>query len=519
MKNSKWIWFLIFVIGVGVRCSHLLQPVDTDSWREADVSSMARFFYQNGTDIFHPQIGYGGPGPGYVESEFQLYAYMIATSYKIFGFWEPTGRLISFFFGLATMLVFFKLSRFLLNERAAILASLFFALSPILMVISIAIQSEATMFFFYVSAAYAFVRWLDKPAAKYYILTIICTALALLCKATAANLGILFVALLLYKKNWKFLFRPNVLVLGACCIIPAVAWYMYGYQFYVKYGNSLGLSNENPWVGWDFLTSKHLSLSLLKVELAYVWSATGPLIVILALLFTKVIKRHDFRLGLFWFASVVLFYIIAARTTAEEWAWYYHIFSIPSVAILIGCSVAELFDTYQPQINIFSKAVVNKMAILKSRAIIGLLVLFVGVFLLHAFSYLTTTKQSKLTANARFTKQALYTTSPFYACTDSLKKLIPPDALFLANGGRKADDLGYSLAVEIGYFFYWLDRKGYCISTKEQSIENLQAFKQKGVTYYLGEVRIMQQQPGFEEAVRKHYTPIFECNGCILIKL
>jgi hypothetical protein len=215
----------------------------------------------------------------------------------------------------------------------------------------------------------------------------------------------------------------------------------------------------------------------------------------------------------------VLFYIIAARTTAEEWAWYYHIFSIPSVAILIGCSVAELFDTYQPQINIFSKAVVNKMAILKSRAIIGLLVLFVGVFLLHAFSYLTTTKQSKLTANARFTKQALYTTSPFYACTDSLKKLIPPDALFLANGGRKADDLGYSLAVEIGYFFYWLDRKGYCISTKEQSIENLQAFKQKGVTYYLGEVRIMQQQPGFEEAVRKHYTPIFECNGCILIKL
>ena len=82
-----------------------------------------------------------------------------------------------------------------------------------------------------------------------------------------------------------------------------------------------------------------------------------------------------------------------------------------------------------------------------------------------------------------------------------------------------ADDLGYSLAVEIGYFFYWLDRKGYCISTKEQSIENILAFKQKGVSYYLGEVRIMQQQPGFEEEVRKNFKPIFECNGCILIKL
>jgi len=510
---------LIFVIGVGVRCSHLFQIIDTDSWREADVSSMARYFYHNGTDIFHPQIGYGGAGPGYVESEFQLYSYMIATSYKIFGFWEPTGRIISFFFGLATMLVFFKLSRFLLNERAAIIASLFFALSPILMVISIAIQSESVMFFFYVSAAYAFVRWLDKPSAKYYILTIVCTALALLCKVTAANLGILFVALILYKKNWKFLLKPNVLILGACCIIPAIAWYMYGYQFYVKYGNSLGLSNENPWVGWDFLTSKHLSLSLLKVELAYVWSATGPLIVILALLFTKVIKRDDFRLGLFWFAAVALFYIIAARTTAEEWAWYYHIFSIPSAAILIGCAVNELYDKYQPQLNIFNKVVADKMTIMKSRAIIGLLALFVAVFLLHSFTYLTTTKQTRYTSYARFTKQALYTTSPFYACTDSLKKLIPPDALIVANGGRKADELGYSLAVEIGYFFYWLDRKGYCISTNEQTIENLLAFKQKGVTFYLGEVRIMQQKPGFEEEVRKHFKPIFECNGCLLIKL
>jgi hypothetical protein len=294
---------------------------------------------------------------------------------------------------------------------------------------------------------------------------------------------------------------------------------MYGYQFYVKYGNSLGLSNENPWVGWDFLTSKHLSLSLLKVELAYVWSLTGPLIVILALLFTKVIQKDGFRLGLFWFGSAVLFYIIAARTTAEEWAWYYHIFSIPSAAILIGCATAALYDKYQPQLNIFTKVVADKMTILKSRAIIALLAVFVGVFLLHAFSYLTTTKQTRNSFYAKFTKQALYATSPFYSCTDSLKKLIPPDALIVANGGRKADELGYSLAVEIGYFFYWLDRKGYCISTNEQTIENLLAFKQKGVTYYVGEVRIIQQKPGFEEELRKHFTPIFECNGCLLIKL
>src|SRR5258708_28903326 len=118
------------------------------------------------------------------------------------------------------MLVFFQLSRYLLNKKAAIAASFFFALSPILLIISNTLQPESVMFFFYVCSGYTFIRWLDSGSKKYYWLAIIFTALTLLCKITAVNIGILFLLLLIFKKGWKSLFNPEVLILHVLCILP-----------------------------------------------------------------------------------------------------------------------------------------------------------------------------------------------------------------------------------------------------------------------------------------------------------
>ncbi|HEY5408276.1 MAG TPA: hypothetical protein VIJ92_14365, partial [Ginsengibacter sp.] len=63
MKRNRLIWIIIFIIGFAGRSTHLFQPVNTESWREADVSTIAKNFYRNGTDIFHPQIAYDGNGP------------------------------------------------------------------------------------------------------------------------------------------------------------------------------------------------------------------------------------------------------------------------------------------------------------------------------------------------------------------------------------------------------------------------------------------------------------------------
>ena len=472
MKHVRLIWVIIFIIGLSARSTKLFHGIDTGSWREADVSTIAKNFYQNNTDIFHPQIAWDGSGPGYTESEFQIYSYLIAVSYKIFGFWEPTGRVISFLFSLAAMLVFFQLSRYLLNTKAAIAASFFFSLSPILFVMSNAIQPESVMFFFYLCSGYTFIRWLDSGSKKYYLLAIIFTALALLCKITAANIGILFLLLIIFKKGWKFLFKPEVLILGVLSIMPSILWYSYCHKFYVLYGNSLGISNEHAWMGWDFFTKPDFIAGIVKNELFNVWTLSGPFIVILALVFTKLIKRESTLLAICWLASVSFFYMIAARTTSQGWAYYYHIFSIPAVSILLGSSVIELYDKYFPNLNLKKKIMINRATIVKSRTIILFLILFVSYFIISCFIYLIKTKST------------VFQTSGSYICKDSLMKIIPQKSLLLTIGGFSRSKAGYPLAYNASHFFYWLDRKGYNISIEDLSIKNILLFRTRGVTFF-----------------------------------
>ena len=283
MKNEKIIWVVIFFIGLGVRSTELFHPIDRTEWRENDVSSIARNYYRNGMDFFHPQIDWGGKGPGYTESEFPVYPYLIALVYKLTGIWEPAARIISYLFSLCTMFIFFRLTKYLFDLKTAVTVSCFFALSPLLMIISTSIQPESMMFFFYIGSAYAFIRWLDEQSKRYYISTAIFTALALLCKIPAINIGILFVLIIMNSRGWKYLFSPKVLLLGVLCIMPSSIWYFYSHRFYLLYGNSLGLSNQYAWVGSDFFTKPHIIRGIIEQELLHVWTYVGPFIILLAL--------------------------------------------------------------------------------------------------------------------------------------------------------------------------------------------------------------------------------------------
>jgi len=507
MKTVKWFWVSIFIVGFFVRSTHVFQPINTESWREADVATIAKNFYINGTDIFHPQIAYGGNGPGYVESEFQLYSYLIATSYKIFGFWEQTGRVISLLISLATMLVFFKLSSFLLESTVALASSFFFSLSPILTVVSVAIQPESLMFFFYVCSAYAFLRWLDNPLKRYYWLAILCTALALLCKVTAANIGIFFLFMIVTKKGWKFLFKPQVMIFGILTTVPSILWYWYSHHFYVLYGNSLGVSNEYHWIGWDFFTGLHFIKGLVTNEIFNVWTLFGPLIVALALILTGLRKKEGFLLASLWFASASVFYIITVRSTGETWAWYYHIFSIPSMSILLGISVIELYNKYSQKLNIARKGTLETTALLKNSSFLALLGILTSCYIISCYIYSIKRKQT------------IFETSKYYICKDSLKRLIPENSLILVTGGFKQDKSGHVLAFDIGYFYYWLNRKGYSISVEDLALKNILAFKKEGVTYFVAEENILGNKPGLVAELKKNLKVVFECNGCILFSL
>jgi len=509
IKKNKTFWIIIFIAGCLVRSTHLLQPINTNSWREADVSAIARNFYVNGTDIFHPQIGYGGNGPGYVESEFQLYTYLIATCHKIFGYWEQTGRIVSFVFSILTMLVFFKLSNYLFVGKEALLSSAFFALSPLLMVISVSVQPEAFMFFFYTAGAYTFIKWLDGESGKFYWLTILCISIAILCKVTAANIGIFFLALIIIKKGWRFLLKPKVFIMGLLITLPSILWYSYCHKFYVLYGNSLGISNEYHWMGWDFFTNHYFIAGLIKNELSNVWTVAGALIVLLAIAFTDLRKDKIFLFAILWYAAACFFYIITCRTTAQQWAWYYHIFSVPAVSVLMALSAFKLFTRYIPSISSLLKNSPNNVheLLFKKNIIIFALLLLILFNLLSDFRYLTRTKSE------------VFQVSKFYSCRIPLEACIPKDSLILTTGGRGLSDEGHLFAFDIGYFYYWLDKKGYSISIEKLSLKNIKSYKTEGVRYFVAEEQKLKLVPHLEEELKNKLKVLFECNGCILFKI
>ena len=503
----KLVWTIIFVVGLAVRSTELFHPTDTTSWRESDVSSIARNYYRNGMNFFYPQIDWGGAGPGYTESEFPIYPYLIALSYKIFGIWEPIGRIISFLFSLGTMLIFFRFCRYLFNTKTSIAALFFFAMCPLLMVNSVSIQPEPVMFFFYVLAAYYFMRWIDTQTVKSYILTFVFTAMALLCKITAVNIGILFVIIIIVRKGWKFLIKPNVLLLGALSIIPSILWYFYSHRFYLNYGNSLGLSNEYAWTGWDFFTNPYFIKGILKQDVFYIWTFFGPLIFILALASSKMLKNRDLIMPVSWLISAGMFYLITSRTTADDWAFYYHIFSVPSVSILLGISSVEIYDRYFALIRLPVKDSANFLNIVRGRLIVTSL--FVLVTLYAAYGIIFMVKK----------KPGILKTSELYSCKNNFSDVIPQKSLILVSAVTSKDDDGYPVAYNASYFFYWLDRKGFSLCIEDQSLENVLKYKEKGAKYYVAETFAMKQSIGFEEILRNHFKVAAECNGVVLFEL
>ena len=505
MRKTKIIWLVIFIFGFLIRGTEVFHSIDTESWRESDESSIARNYFRNGMDFSHPQIDWGGTGPGYTESEFPVYPYLIALSYKIFGLWEPAGRVISLIFSLMTLLVFFRFSKYLFEKRTAVVVASFFALSPLLAITSVTIQPESVMFFFYVSSAYCFTVWIENQSVKYFVLAALATALTILCKVPSVNIGLLFLILIVIKKGWNFLIKPKVLLFGILSIVPPVIWYFYTHEFYLEYGNSLGISNEYAWIGWDFFTKKYYIMGIIKNQVKYIWTYSGVLLVIWAFL-SRSINRKLIILPLIWFGATILFYVVASKTASDEWAFYYHIFSVPSVSMLLGISFMALYDKYLPNRQKDNSVPLNHSSQKEIRVLGYITFVIAGIFLALSLSTIY------------YKKKNVITRSKYYDYKDDLAGRIPGKSIILASGGWRGTD-ERPFAYNSSYFFYWLDLKGYNISIEDQSMNKVLEYKNKGASYFIAETWALELRPGFSEELRKSLKVEFESDEIILFKL
>lgn len=451
----------------------------------------------------YPRIDWRGDGPGYAEMELPLFPFLTAISYEVFGINDRLGRVWAFFFSLGALFFFFRLAREYLGEFASIIAFAFFALNPLIVDESTAIQPEGLMLFTYIAAVYFFVRWLKTAKNSQLFGATTMTALTLLSKAPAAHIGLFFGILLLEKYGINAVKLSKVWLFGAFSLLPAALWYFHAKNLWLTYGNSLGVSNEYHWIGLDFFQSGYFIEGILSLEFHFVWISFG--LIVAAFAVWKGYKEPVGKHSIVWLVSIFTFYIIAARTTSEVWANYYHVFSIPPAALIFGFGIKKLWDSTQEFYDGFS-----------SRSLLSNVSRIAIIFVVIAATFGTLLFEAKR-VRANFLDKRV--SDDAHACAQQIRPAMKTEGLIVASGGHCVDKNGYELAYNASFMFYWLDRKGWNICVEDQSSDKIAFFAAKGAKYFVAQKSMLNRKPDFEEELRQTYLVTAECDEFIVFDL
>ncbi len=224
LPDGDYLMWLLIILGVLIRLPLLPAPLTyaSDIWRQADTASIAHNMIGNLRGILYPQIDWGGTGPGYVETEFQLYTLLVSLLYRLFGEQLWLGRLVSLLFTLPTLLVFSLLADRVLKRPAAHWALAFFVLAPLYIRYSVAYMPDATVLFFYITALYLFCRWLDRQTFVTLLCAACATALAILVKPTSIHILLIFLLMTIHRHGWRVLKRRDIWAGVLLIVLPAL---------------------------------------------------------------------------------------------------------------------------------------------------------------------------------------------------------------------------------------------------------------------------------------------------------
>ena len=494
MTRQAWIVAAIFVLGMGLRTVDLWRPMDgrlRSSWRESDMSSIARNFDEEGMNPLYPRIDWRGSGPGFAEMELPIQPWIMAVTYRVVGRHEVIGRVISWLLAAATMVGVLVLARRVLPPVGAMAALGFFAISPLPIRLATGIQHDGLMLACYVWGLVAVLRWLDDDRWSSFALAAFLTALAILTKASAVHIGAVYLGLILWHRGWSGMRDWRPWLLAALILVPGILWYRHVHQFWLVYGNSLGISNEDHWVGTALFTDPRIVWNIIRVDVLYVWMPAGAVLGLIAVAWGW--RSEAVRLAVLWLGSIAIFYLAAGGTTGDTWASYYHVVAAIPAALIFGAGVGRAVEAARTP---------NRRSMVLASVVIVLAALTVAQslrFVIRDF-------------HPRFLVE-------HYRCAMMFKPLLPPGDLILASGGNCTSIEGDLAAYNASYMFYWTERKGFNICHESQSVPAVRVFSQRGARWFIAERAALDLVPGFEAEMRRVYRVAASCSVATLYAL
>lgn len=473
------LWFLL-VLALGVRLYQVNSPlIGFHSWRQADTAAIARNFYENGYKFLYPQVDCGGASAGYVETEFPIYSFTVALSYKFSGVQEFWGRVWSVIFSLLTIYFLYLLAKKFIDPKTAFWSALFFSFLPLNIYYSRTFMPESAMLLCSVLGVYLFSWWLDSAKLRYFFLSLIFTALACLLKIPTLYLGLPLFYLAWLKFGKKVFLQWTLWVYAILVFLSLGLWYYHAHQIYLQYGVGFNIWGEGPdkWRNWDLGFSFKFWNKIFFKNLAERYLTWFGFPILVVGLFLKRENKAE-KLFDFWLLALLVYLLIVAKANFVH--EYYQLPLMLPAAVFMGKVYARHWDS----------------RIFQNKKSLGLTVFLVGTLVLGGGRYHSYMKKE----------------NPQSSETFQLAKRIK----------QKIDDKALVVAVDSGNstLLYLCHKKGWH-SFPGQIDENFLNDKiQKGAKYLVGLYGDFEevQQPKLK-ALLKNFEVLLDDGSSFIVKL
>ena len=475
----------VFVLALSVRLIGLGQPlVDEQAWRQTDTAAIARNYFEEGYDLFHPRVDWRGDTQGFVESNFPAYAFAVACGYKLLGApKEWVGRLVAALFSALSVVPLYFLGRRWHGRQVARLSVLIFAISPLNVFFGRAFMPEAMMLFFSIGAIYCFVRWTDTERWGWFFGAAGCAALAFLIKIPALYLGLPLAFLAYEKFRKRVLTEPRIWGYVALSLLPAVLWYWHAYGLFQRTHLTFGIWNTygyRKWGNLDLLASPAF-YGRMAVRLGGV-VFTPPGLVLLVFGAWRCLTRKRGLVFLVWGAALVLYVLLVPE---GNWTLnYYQLPFVPVGSVLIAVALAG-----------FPKTALGRG---------GLLGCLVG---LGVAGYLYA--------------RPLYKPKPYHLARYEMGRRIdiglPKEALLVI--GDLDANIEAKYRTQSPTFLYYCHRKGWQLTPEEFEPERLEVLRRKGARYFVAAARMVYERKAFWDYLKHHYSRAMSDRDFLVVRL
>jgi hypothetical protein len=197
------------------------------------------------------------------------------------------------------------------------------------------------------------------------------------------------------------------------------------------------------------------------------------------------------------YGSALIFYLLAAHTSGDRWAFYYHILSVPPVILLVGSGYGRL--------RAWASDGATKPR-WRNAVVVLLCVMLFGAGMVGSVQVVRVRGSQPTLSSMRL-------------CLERFSRQLPPSATVALRGGGRTDEHGYPVAYNESMGFVWLDRKGVNYPAEDLSVATMHSLSAQGIGFWVANIQKDLRNPLFSDSVLASFRVCDSCGNYMLLDL